>query len=234
MLKRYDPFAFNSNASVLIVTIALIVRPKRSRKAMYVGYTVLMIIMPIAALFNLLQYSTQLECTIVEFMFVLQLVAINLVELRKIKRRKIKWAIKIALYVCGFAAYAIYFAAAINDIMFFLFIMLTVVMLNITLIVELVIDGDSGDRADEDDVFANTDGDSGIDMDMPSIVTTLNHIGEAMIIVGAIIAFAYQFVGDVNNVIGAYIGRCDKWSTIRLSLSLATRRAVYRAEFLFS
>lgn len=98
-----------------------------------------------------------------------------------------KWGIKVALYISGFTAYVIYFATAINDIFFFIFIMLTVLMLNITLIIELIAD-EGGDDAS----------------DFP-FVATLNHIGEAMIIVGAIIAFVYQFFDEVNNLIGAYM-----------------------------
>jgi hypothetical protein len=68
--------------------------------------------------------------------------------------------------------------------------MLTVLMLNITLIIELISD---------------EDGDNPGDFPM---VNTLNHIGEAMTIVGAIIAFVYQFFGDVNNLIRRlHVGR---------------------------
>lgn len=172
---------------LLIVTIVLIVRPKHMRRTQFASYTVLMILMPIAALFNLLRSSQELACAIIEFIFVVQLIAINIVELSKIKRRMIKWTIKILLYISGFVAYAIYFATAIDDILFFVFIMLTVLMLNITLIIELISDEDGDDPSD-----------------FP-LVATLNHLGEAMIIVGAIIAFVYQFVGDVNNLIGAYM-----------------------------
>jgi len=174
-------------AVLLIVTIVLIVRPKHMRRTQFMCYTVVMIMMPIAALFNLLRSSQVLACAIVEFIFVVQLIAINIVELSKIERRKVKWGIKMALYLSGFVAYVIYFATAINDIMFFVFIVLTVLMLNITLIIELISD---------------EDGDNPGDFPM---VNTLNHIGEAMIIVGAIIAFVYQFFGDVNNLIGAYM-----------------------------
>lgn len=73
---------------LLVVTIVLIVRPKHMRRTQFACYTVLMIMMPIAALFNLLRSSQELACAVIEFIFVVQLIAINIVELSKIERAR--------------------------------------------------------------------------------------------------------------------------------------------------
>jgi hypothetical protein len=177
----------------VVISIALLgfafflqFREVKSRVLFHAFNTVVLALTVAAGVYDLIRLTQLFQCSIVEYLFVLQIVVGWSFEVAHIEKKRVKFAVKLFVYFASYVAYVLFFYYSINDWRFYLFICFTKLILNLNLIV------DELDEALQ------------VELQFEKTKRVLDKAGDVFNVLGATFLFVWQFYYTVDGYIGVY------------------------------